>query len=183
LKGGFDASEEGVADRCLSSLRFLLGGGFLVVVAVPFFLDGAERFFDVVAVCSGAGASVEGMGTDDSRSGDCTRRLCSFFSAATAFNVEASGSACCIEERRAWIGDDVCEVDTGSCLMAAGGEGSLASGAAGFDVFATEDDRGEGGFTSEFGSISLFFTPSSISTSLDKIEFSTIDEVGCRPRA
>ena len=67
--GGFEAREEGVTDRFVSTLRFLAGGAFFVVVAVPFFvLDGTGRFLGIVD--SGAAFSVEGTGTDDSRSGE-----------------------------------------------------------------------------------------------------------------
>ena len=68
---GFDAREEGVTERLGSTFRFLAGGTFLpVAVAVPFLLldAGAGRFFDTIGSVSTL--SVEGIGTDDSRSGE-----------------------------------------------------------------------------------------------------------------
>lgn len=142
---GFDDTDEGVADRFDSTLRFFDGGGFLVIVAVPFFvLEGAGRFLDAV-LCSGADTSVEGTGTDDSRSGDCTRRLCSLLSEAMAFNVELSESPCCIDDRRASIGEDACGVCTGSCLMLAGEEGMPSICAAMNEVVVIKGAGGEGG--------------------------------------
>lgn len=79
--GVLDATDEGVAERFGSTLRFFAGGAFFVAVAVPFFFAGAGRFFGFVA--SSAAVSVEGTGTEDSRSGDCVRALCSVLSVAT----------------------------------------------------------------------------------------------------
>lgn len=52
----------------VSTFRFLAGGAFFVVVAVPFFVfAGAGRFFE------GAGSvSVDGTGTEESRRGECS---------------------------------------------------------------------------------------------------------------
>jgi hypothetical protein len=47
LKAGLDVREEGVSDRVDSSLRFLGGGAFFTVEAVPFFL-GRGRFLGIV---------------------------------------------------------------------------------------------------------------------------------------
>lgn len=117
IVGTFEAREEGVADLFSSTFRFFAGGAFsfFMVVAVPFFvLAGAGRFL-LGPVASGTG-SVVGIGTDDSRRGDCLRP-CSFFNALTAL-TEASIS----EVRRASTGEDGCGVDTDSSFIKAGVE-------------------------------------------------------------
>lgn len=89
---GFDAREEGVTERFGSTLRFLAGGAFLVVVvAVPFFvLAGAGLFLGFEG--SGTETSVDGTGTDDSRRGECVRNPCSFLSEAIVFKFCVSAS-------------------------------------------------------------------------------------------
>lgn len=89
---GFDVRDDGVTERLGSTLRFLAGGAFfVVVVAVPFFVfDGAGRFFETGG--SGAAVSVDGTGTENSRNGEWVRKPCSFFREAMAFKLCASAS-------------------------------------------------------------------------------------------
>jgi hypothetical protein len=100
LKAGLDVREEGVSDRVDSSLRFLDGGAFFIVVAVPFFL-GRGRFLGTVD--SAWTSSVDGMGTDDSRSGDWCRALFSRLSELIA--LEGSMSLVCRDGRLASMGE------------------------------------------------------------------------------
>lgn len=85
--GTFDVLREaGVSERLDSTLRFLDGGAFLDVVAIPFLVfEGAGRFREGAE--SGAGISVDCIGTEDSRNGDCVLTLCSCLRAATALGV------------------------------------------------------------------------------------------------
>jgi hypothetical protein len=112
---GFDAREEGVADLLGSTFRFFDGGAFFIVVAVPFFFDGAGRFLEAAGCDSAAATSVVGTGTEDSRNGDCVLRPCSFFREATALEV-------CCSILRDSTGDDGRGVGTPSSLIAAGEE-------------------------------------------------------------
>lgn len=91
---GFDLVE--------SSLRFLDGAAFFTVaVAMPFFvLEGAGRFLEGAG--SGAEVSVDGTGTEESRSG-----VCSDLTLVNGFKFSAAG-----EEGRG----------VPSCLMTAGEE-------------------------------------------------------------
>lgn len=105
--------EAGVSDRLVvgSSLRFLAGGTvFFVMVAMPFFLEGAGRFLEGM-VGSGA-VSVVAIGTEDSRRGECVLTLCSCLSDATAFGV----CPWSIEGRRASDGGEARGVTVDSFL-------------------------------------------------------------------
>jgi hypothetical protein len=79
--------DEGVSERVESSLRLFAAGAFFVVVAVPFFL-GSGRFLGTVD--SVETSSVEGMGTEDSRSGDWCRALFSRLSVLIALEGSMS---------------------------------------------------------------------------------------------
>jgi hypothetical protein len=114
---GFDDREEGVTDLFVSTLRFLDGGAFFNVVAVPFLVFvGAGRFFEGAGFVSGT-ASVVGTGTEDSRKGDCVRMLCSFFREETALDM-----CCSMSGLRASVGDDGCGVGIASSFMTTGDE-------------------------------------------------------------
>ena len=100
LRAGLDVREEGVSDRVDSSLRFLDGGAFLTVEAVPFFL-GRGRFLGTAD--SAWTSSVDGIGTEDSRSGDWCRALFSRLSELIAF--EGSMSLVCRDGRLVSMGE------------------------------------------------------------------------------
>jgi hypothetical protein len=120
LKAGLDMREDGVSDRVDSSLRFFDGGAFFIVVAVPFFL-GRGRFLEIVDSAS----SVDGIGTDDSRSGDWCRALFSRLSELTA--LEGSMSLICNEGRLASINEAVCGTARASCFICAGDRSPMSS--------------------------------------------------------
>lgn len=121
---------EGVSDA-RSTLRFLFAGAaaapvvffFLDTVAVPF-LVGAGRFLlGAAAGFSSVAGSVEGTGTEDSRSGDCILgNECSDLREATGFRVWPSPSGCA--ERRASMEMEVVGVGSGSRLADAEEAGS-----------------------------------------------------------
>jgi hypothetical protein len=137
LKAGLDMREDGVSDRLDSSLRFFDGGAFFIVVAVPFFL-GRGRFLEIVDSAS----SVDGIGTEDSRSGDWCRALFSRLSELTA--LEGSMSLICNEGRLVSMDDAVCGTVRASCFICAGerspassfatSEGSMSDGTGACDV-------------------------------------------------
>ena len=113
LRPVFETRDDGVPERSFSSLRFLLGGAFFVV-AVPFFL-GAGRFFEMLA--SFEASSVDGMGTEDSRSGEPVLMVLSCFSELTDFSIEPSMSEGTSEGRLVSVGDASLGVCAASCLM------------------------------------------------------------------
>lgn len=87
--GVFDVRDDGVVDLLGSTFRFFAGGAFFALVAVPFLVlaAGAGLFLLFAADGECAAISVEGMGVEDSRSGELWRRPCSFFSEVKALRV------------------------------------------------------------------------------------------------
>jgi hypothetical protein len=135
LKAGLDMREEGVSDRVDSSLRFFDGGAFFIVVAVPFFL-GRGRFLEIVE--SARTSSVDGIGTEDSRSGDWCRALFSRLSELMA--LEGSMSLICNEERLASMEEEVCGTARASCFICAGDRSPVSS----FEAFEGSTSDGTG---------------------------------------
>jgi hypothetical protein len=101
----------------VSSRRFFAAGAFFMVVAVPFLvLLGAGLFRGFVLGVELVESSVVGIGTDDSRKGDCMRMLFSLLSDAMAFETCTSGS----EGRRSPTGEASLGVGACSCFIVAG---------------------------------------------------------------
>lgn len=117
LPVGLETRDEGVSPRVDSTFRFLAGGAFFEVVAVPFFL-GNGRFFGTAG--STVASSVEGIGTEDSRSGDWCRVLFSRLSELIALDAEGSMSVTWSEGRLASTGEVGCVLLCDSCLICAG---------------------------------------------------------------
>lgn len=152
FRPGLDTREEGVSERIDSTLRFFAGGTFFVTVAVPFFL-GRGRFFGTVD--SARASSVEGIGTDDSLSGDWCLVLFSRLSELRVFELDGAMSLSCTDGRLASTGEVACGVARGSCLMCAGDRSPLSS----FMAFEGSEIDGIGACDPE-GSLSMFGLPS-----------------------